>query len=251
MTNPSFDVLGLSINAYSLAEALERVANRTTTAEGGYVCFTNAHAAVIARQDPAFRDDVNRSFLSLLDGRSLYWLGWMKGIEGIERVAGPDFFIAFLQQHADLRHYFFGSTQATLDRLVENLKRRVPALNVVGTRSPSFGPVEDTDYSEDIDAIRDSNAEIVWVALGAPKQETWMATYCLQLTPAVLLGVGAAFDFSAGTVKRAPPWLQRLGLEWGYRLMQEPRRLWRRYLTANVLFVYYVIRDTLVGRSSY
>jgi N-acetylglucosaminyldiphosphoundecaprenol N-acetyl-beta-D-mannosaminyltransferase len=197
--------------------ALEILARSVREGRGGYVCFTNVHMAVMGRRDESIRGITNDSLLSMADGKPLYWVGRMKGARRIAHSPGPDVMLETLRRFADRGHFFFGSTPAVLARLEAGL-------------------------------IRASGAEFVWVGLGAPKQEKWMAEAWRELQPAVLLGVGAAFDFYAGTLRRAPRYMRRAGLEWLYRLSQEPRRLWKRYLVTNSLFIRYALTDALRGR---
>jgi N-acetylglucosaminyldiphosphoundecaprenol N-acetyl-beta-D-mannosaminyltransferase len=225
--------------------ALRAVAERLENGRGGYVCFTNVHAVVTGRRDARFRTVTNESFLSLADGKAVYWAGRARGARELGHVPGPDFMLAALQRFPSHRHYFYGSTPVTLAALVERLRVIVPGLNVCGAYSPPFRPQTEAERREDCDRIRASGAEFVWMGLGAPKQELWMAATAAELRPAILFGVGAAFDFHAGTVRRAPRWLRALGLEWLYRLCQEPRRLWRRYLVTNSLFITYLLTDLL------
>ena len=223
--------------------AQQAVADRLANGSGGYVCFTNVHAVVTGRRDARFRDVTNESFLSLADGKAVFWAGRARGARDLGHVPGPDFMLAALRRFATHRHYFYGGAPATLDALVARLRETIPGLNVCGAYSPPFRPQTEAERREDCARIRDAGAEFVWMGLGAPKQELWMAASAEELRPAILFGVGAAFDFHAGTVRRAPAWMRTLGLEWLYRLCQEPRRLWRRYLVTNSLFVTYLIRD--------
>lgn len=243
------DVIGSQVTVVDMRSALDAVDARLADGGGGYVCFTNVHAVVTGRRDANFRAVTNGSFMSVSDGRPVFWVGRLKGASGLGHVPGPDFFIEALRRFRSRRHYFYGSTPETLARLAAELAIAVPGLNICGTFSPPFRALSAEDLQAHYAAIRESGAEFVWVGLGAPKQENWMAAAAPHLPPAVLFGVGAAFDFHAGTVRRAPRMLGHLGLEWLYRLGQEPARLWRRYLVTNSLFVAYVIRDALGGRS--
>src|SRR5262245_12643511 len=142
--------------------------------------------------------------------------------------------------------YLYGSTPATLDLLVAQLKRWYPRLDIAGMHSPPFRPATPREDAEIVARINQSGAGVVFISLGCPKQELWMAEHRGRIG-AVMIGVGAAFDYHAGTVKRAPVWMQRSGLEWVYRVMSEPRRLWRRYLVTNSLFIYYVLAGLIGG----
>jgi exopolysaccharide biosynthesis WecB/TagA/CpsF family protein len=228
--------------------AIEAVRARVGTGEGGYVCFSNVHSVVMAKRDPRLRDITNTSFLSMPDGKPLAILGRVKGVTGIERVAGPDFLPRFIHEYPGLRHFFYGSTQQTLDRLLANLQRDHAGIIIAGSHSPPYRELTDAEVNETINLINGAKPDVVWVGLGAPKQEYWMAAHWQKLRPAVVLGVGAAFDFHAGSLVRAPGWMQRYGLEWFYRLTREPSRLWKRYLIGNSLFLWYLLRQAVAGR---
>jgi N-acetylglucosaminyldiphosphoundecaprenol N-acetyl-beta-D-mannosaminyltransferase len=237
------NVIGSHISACDLKGALELVSMRLQEGGGGYVCFTNVHATVLGRRDPTFLAATNSSFLSVADGKPVYWAGRVKGNSHIGHIPGPDFFIEALKQLPHRRHFFYGSTPQVLERLSARLKLAAPAAQLCGTLSPPFGPLSDSDKRQHYAEICDARPDIVWVGLGAPKQELWMAEAWPHLKPSILMGVGAAFDFHAGTTRRAPKLFGTLGLEWAYRLCQEPRRLWKRYLVTNTLFLAYLARD--------
>ena len=245
-----FSVLGCEIASFTMDEMVETVINQSRQSVGGYVCFTNVHATVMAREDASFRDVVNGSFLSVPDGKPVYWVGKIKGNKKIEQIPGPDFFPELLSAVSSppLRHYFYGGSQEVLDTLVENVKQNYPNAEIVGAESPPFRELSDEETKASLDRIREAKPDFVWVGLGAPKQEIWMARHWQELKPAVLLGVGAAFDFHAGTVQRAPRWAQRLGLEWLHRLLQEPGRLWKRYFYTNSMFLFYLVKDALSAK---
>jgi N-acetylglucosaminyldiphosphoundecaprenol N-acetyl-beta-D-mannosaminyltransferase len=244
-TDMRVDVIGSRVSACTLQDALDAVDVRHQQGGGGYVCFTNVHAVVEGRRNPAFRQVTNDSFLSVADGKPVFWVGRAKGARTLGHSPGPDFFREAIRRFPHRRHYFYGSTPAVLAQLEAELRKRQPDINICGMFSPPYRALGPEDLEQHYAAIRASGAEFVWVGLGAPKQELWMAKAATHLPGAVLFGVGAAFDFHAGTVKRAPEGWGRMGLEWLYRLLQEPRRLWKRYLVTNSLFVAYVLQDAL------
>lgn len=239
------DVIGSRVSACSLDEGIAQIERRLDEGHGGYVCFTNVHAVVEGRKKAALQKATNGSFLSMADGKPVYWVGRLKGARGIGHSPGPDFFRAAVSRHPQRKHFFYGSRPETLARLEAALRQDVPGIQICGLLSPPFRELNPEDLEEHYETIRSSGAEYVWVGLGAPKQELWMSEASRHLPRCVLLGVGAAFDFHAGTVRRAPAVWGTLGLEWLYRLFQEPRRLWRRYLVTNSLFVAYLIGDAL------
>ena len=228
--------------------AVQSVIQRVTQGAGGYICFSNVHTVVTSHKDGRLRDITNHSFMSMPDGKPLSIVAGLSGIKDMSQVAGPDFMLEMLDKHRTLRHFFYGSTEETLELLTEKLKARFPGLNVAGMFSPPFRALQSHEVNHITATINQAKPDILWVGLGAPKQEYWMADNWEQLKPAILMGVGAAFDFHAGKVSRAPEWIRKLSIEWLYRLCQEPRRLWKRYLVTNTLFVYYLLRDAVVGK---
>jgi N-acetylglucosaminyldiphosphoundecaprenol N-acetyl-beta-D-mannosaminyltransferase len=224
---------------------LDLLADRLQHGGGGYVCFTSAHGAVMGRRDLRFRAVINGSWLSVADGTPVYWAGKFHGASGLGHIPGPDLMPRALRRFADRRHFFYGSTPETLAKLAQALRSQIPGLNICGVLSPPFRQLTQQEIEEHYEQIRRSGADFVWVGLGAPKQELWMAESWQSLEPAILMGVGAAFDFSAGTLRRAPAIFRRTGCEWLYRLFQEPRRLWKRYMVITAMFTYYSFRDAL------
>jgi N-acetylglucosaminyldiphosphoundecaprenol N-acetyl-beta-D-mannosaminyltransferase len=251
MSAPSrIDVLGSLISACDLDGALRVLQERVVSGEGGYVCFTNVHTVVEGRGDAGFKGITNGSFMSLADGKPVYWVARMRGGGTVGHAPGPDTMLALLEREPAAGHFFYGSTPETLARLRDSLLARIPGLRVSGMISPPFRPPTASETSEHLAQIRASGATFVWVGLGAPRQEAWMARHWRELAPAILFGVGAAFDFHAGTTRRAPAWMRRAGLEWLYRLWREPGRLWKRYAVTNSRFLYYLALDALRGRAA-
>lgn len=242
-----YDVIGAKISRETMASAVKRVAAQCDDGGGGYVCFANTHIAVMARKDENFRDVVNSSLLTLPDGKPVYLSGKLKGLSKLEHIPGPDFFQRLIgfDKKPKLRHYFYGGRPDVLESLIGNLKSRFPQADIVGCESPPFRVLTVEEESDAIERIRTVQPDVIWVGLGAPKQELWMASHWKVLRPALLLGVGAAFDFHAGAVNRAPVLMQKTGLEWLYRLSQEPRRLWKRYLYNNTMFLLYSLVDAV------
>ncbi|GMW07318.1 MAG: WecB/TagA/CpsF family glycosyltransferase [Gammaproteobacteria bacterium] len=246
-----YDVIGNRITIATRQSAREDLLARLRDRTGGYVCFVNAHVAVTARENQDVMTAVNGSFMSLPDGRPVYVAGRLMGIRPLEPIPGPDFLESVLAVEAQppLRHYFLGARREVLDRLAEVIVRRFPTTAIAGTYSPPFRSMSEAEWQDIFSTIRATRPDVVWVGLGAPRQELFMSAHWRSLAPAVLLGVGAAFDFMAGSVARAPLWMRRLGLEWCFRLISEPRRLWRRYAYTNTMFIAYLFRD-LIGRKS-
>jgi N-acetylglucosaminyldiphosphoundecaprenol N-acetyl-beta-D-mannosaminyltransferase len=217
-----------------------------TRKPGADVHLCAAYTLAVADREPDMRDLLRRASLNLPDGKGVVWANQIVhrglGLPG-ERVYGPDLFRAVLRlgQPVRLRHYLLGSTPDVLAALRASIRRDYPDALVVGTESPPFRPLNPDERRAQVDRLRGSGAQVVWVGLGTPKQDREAARLAGQV-PAVFVAVGAAFDFVAGRRRQAPAWIQRNGLEWMFRLASEPRRLWRRYLFGNARFVYAVAR---------
>ncbi len=206
----------------------------------GYICVANVHTVMISREDPDLRDAVLGASMTVPDGQPLVWAVNALGHELPDRVYGPELMARYCARAArtGVRMFLYGGKgQGALIQLALNLRRRYPGLRVVGGYAPPFRELTETERVRVASEIDASQADVVWVGIGVPKQEKWMAEMRDHLRAPVLVGVGAAFDFHAGLVPQAPPWMQALGLEWGYRLVHEPRRLWRRYFRYNPRFV--------------
>lgn len=241
-------VLEVNIDAVTWSSAVERVIGWAKRRESRYVCACSVHSVVTAKTDLAYRDVVNAADMATPDGMPVSWsLKWL-GFRGQQRINGPDLTWRLLERAAREGQsvYFYGSTPETIDLLSRRAQSAFPALKIAGSYSPPFRPLSASEDDEIVRRINESGASLVFIGLGCPKQEHWMAAHRGRID-AVMLGVGAAFDYHAGTLKRAPRWMQRSGLEWVYRLSQEPGRLWKRYLTTNSLFIYYFARQMLTG----
>lgn len=239
MSPARFNVLGTGVSAVSLAQARDLIVSRAAGRAGGYVCCATAYNVQLARDLPELRAAYNRSFLTTPDGMPLVWLARHHGHRDATRVYGPDVMLAVCDagRDAGLRHFFFGGADGVAPELAARLRERYPGLQVAGTHTPPFRTLTPEELAELRGQVAAAGAHVVWVGLSSPKQELFMAQHAESLGGAVLLGVGAAFDFHSGRVRQAPRWMQRSGLEWLHRLGTEPGRLWRRYLIQNPRFV--------------
>nr|HID14252.1 glycosyltransferase [Anaerolineae bacterium] len=233
------NVLGVGVSAVNMAITLETIEDWIARREPHYVCVTGVHGVMESQRDPEVRRIHNASGLTTPDGMPLVWLSRLRGRRHVERVYGPDLMVALCERSAErqYRHFFYGGARGVPEQLAANLRRRFPRLQVVGTYSPPFRSLTPEEDEQVVQMINQTAPDIVWVGLSTPKQERWMAAHIGRVKAPVLIGVGAAFDFLAGRKKQAPRWMQRSGLEWLFRLLTEPRRLWRRYLINNPLFV--------------
>ena len=241
-------VLGTKIDAISWQGALDRLMTWAHGRESRYVTICNVHVVVSASQGAAYRDIINGSDMATPDGAPVAWMLRRQGFANQPRISGPDVMWALCERAAreGLPIYCYGSTEATLDLLRARLVASFPALQME-MESPPFRALSPEEDAAAVARINDSGAGIVFVGLGCPKQERWMAEHRGHVN-AVMIGVGAAFDFHAGTVQRAPEWMRNNGLEWLHRLLSEPRRLWKRYLVTNTLFIVGAVRQLLSGR---
>lgn len=244
---PRCNILGVSVSAIDMPRALGVIDGWLERRERSYVCVTGVHGVMESQRDPALRRIHNEAGLVTPDGMPLVWLSRLRGHANVDRVYGPDLLLALAEHTASrgCRHFFFGGAPGIPERLVENLKTRYPSLVVAGTFSPPFHSPSDDEDAAIIERINGARADIVWVGFGTPKQERWMATHRARLEAPVLLGVGAAFDFHAGAKVQAPRWIQRSGFEWLFRLLTEPRRLWKRYLVNNPQFLFFTLLQLL------
>lgn len=233
---PTCDVLGVRCAVGDVARAADAVVERALSGTGGYGIFCNVHVLMTARRQPEVMRAAAGAWTVFPDGAPLAWFQRRAGMRGAERIGGPDLMPAVVDRGRarGLRHALLGSTPTVVEALAVQLRERFPGAEIVITEAPTRGQENDESVLRGVSATQ---PHIVWCALGAPKQELWMARHSKALVPALVLGVGAAFDFHAGTKKRAPTWMQRNGLEWAYRLAKEPRRLTGRYLATNTAFL--------------
>jgi N-acetylglucosaminyldiphosphoundecaprenol N-acetyl-beta-D-mannosaminyltransferase len=237
---PRVNVLGVGVSAINIPQALDVIDGWVARAERRYVCVTGVHGVMESQRDEAVRRIHNAAGLVTPDGMPLVWLGRAAAGPHVDRVYGPDLMLACCERSVarGYRHFFFGGADGVPELLAQRLTARFPGLIVCGTFSPPFGAVSPAEDEAIVRRINDARPDIVWVGLSTPKQERWMDQHRDRLHAPVLVGVGAAFDFHAGLKRQAPRWIQRSGLEWLFRLMTEPRRLWRRYLRNNPEFAW-------------
>lgn len=227
-----------------MPDTLAYIENQIDALRGSYICVSNVHTTVMAYEDEHYRIIQNSAAMALPDGAPLSKYSRMAGFRKAERVTGPDLMVELfrISGQKGYRHFFYGSTQQTLDDMRRALGRDHPDLVIAGMYAPPFRPLTEEEDREVTARINAARPDFVWVGLGAPKQEEWMYDHRGKF-PAVSVGVGAGFDYVAGNIKRAPRIMQMLCLEWLYRLMQDPKRLWKRYVVTNTKFVIYILRE--------
>jgi len=242
------DVVGAGISAASLSEVVDHILDPP---EGGLVvAISNVHAVMTARREPEFAAALAGADIATTDGMPLAWALRGMGVKGQERVDGFKVHLAAIEAGlADqVGHYFYGSTPKTLDKMEVKLRLRYDQINITGMYSPPFGPIDDEELEKVLTEIRDSGTRVVWVGLGVPKQEIWMQQVRDRLPGVSVVGIGAVFDVVAGNTKNAPEWMQRAGLHWLYRLISEPRRLWRRYIFNNPAYLVLLGKQLLMHK---
>jgi N-acetylglucosaminyldiphosphoundecaprenol N-acetyl-beta-D-mannosaminyltransferase len=240
------EVLGVRVDALSWEDAIDRLMRWAYLRESRMVAVCNAHVIVTASRDAYYRALINSADMATPDGAPVAWMLRRLGFGRQDRISGPDLMWRLCEQCAlrGLAIYLYGSTEETITLLKTRLLVAFPQLKIAGMTAPPFRPMSVEEDSDTIATLNACGAPVVFVGLGCPRQETWMAEHRGRIN-AVMIGVGAAFDFHAGTLKRAPSWMRNAGLEWLHRLISEPRRLWRRYLVTNTLFLIGAVRQLM------
>ena len=246
--SPCFQVLGVRVAAVQIADVIAHMKEWIREKKGCHsIAPTGMHGIVEAQADPGFREILNSTDLVVPDGMPLVWLGRGLGYDLPRRAYAPDLVLTFYEetQAQGYRHFFYGGETGIPERMAESLQRRFPGLQIVGTYSPPFRPLSKKEDDEIVTMISRAAPDVLWVGLGAPKQERWMHEHKKRLNVPVMVSIGAAFDWLSGSKKQAPRWMREHGFEWLFRLCQEPRRLWRRYLIYGTQFVAWIVLESL------
>lgn len=234
------NVLGVFVNAVDMESAVSRIESALDSGEHGYVCVTGVHGIMEAQQNPDFKAILNDALLTTPDGMPTVWVGHLQGFRKMKRVFGPDLMTELCArsvQHG-YSHFLYGGMPGVADDLCRVLRSRFPGIKIVGTYSPPFRPLTSLEFGDLKKRIAATKPDLFWVGLSTPKQERFMAAHAHELEAGVMLGVGAAFDIHTGRLRDAPTWVKNSGLQWLHRLLQEPRRLWKRYLVNNPKFLW-------------
>jgi N-acetylglucosaminyldiphosphoundecaprenol N-acetyl-beta-D-mannosaminyltransferase len=234
------NILGVGVSAVNMEGALHQTESLLDRGGKGYVCVTGVHGIMEAQSDEAFRDILNRSFLTTPDGMPTVWLGRIHGFKDMSRVYGPDYMAALCERSVakGYRHFLYGGKEGVAEELRAELTRRFPGLQIVGTYTPPFRPLNAEEENDLRSQLETSQADVLWCGLSTPKQERFISSYYDRMPVKLMVGVGAAFDLLSGNLDEAPDWMKKSGLQWLYRLIKEPRRLWRRYLINNPKFAW-------------
>jgi N-acetylglucosaminyldiphosphoundecaprenol N-acetyl-beta-D-mannosaminyltransferase len=243
----SYDVLDVHVSAVNLNIAFKCLQSMIAARAKVYVCVAPVSTIVDARRDPAYRDIVNAAAMVTPDGVPVARLGRMSGFKEVQRTYGPDLMLKACDEGRAFgnRHFFYGATEGVCDKLERNLTAKFPGLVIAGRIAPPYLKKAEPLTADIVRRINDAKPDILWVGLGSPKQDHWMALNRAALEVPVMVGIGAAFDFHAGVKPQAPGWMQACALEWLFRLCCEPRRLWKRYLLGNTFFLYWLLKKAL------
>lgn len=246
-----FQVLNVGISAINPPMALATIERWIGESQANYVTVTGVHGVMESQRDAELMRIHNQAGMVTPDGMPMVWMGRLRGFQHVSRVYGPDLMLEVCAKSigAGWRHYFYGGAEGVADLLASKLTARFPGIQIVGTHCPPFRALSREEDQAVVDRINAARPDIVWVGLSTPKQEYWMASHVGRIHGAVLIGVGAAFDFHANLKPQAPRWMQRSGLEWAFRLASEPRRLWRRYLINNTAFLWRLMRAEASSRA--
>jgi N-acetylglucosaminyldiphosphoundecaprenol N-acetyl-beta-D-mannosaminyltransferase len=237
---PTCNILGVNIAAINMDWLLNFTYKNIKSLSGDYVCVSNVHTTVTSYEDKEYCTVQNGGIMAIPDGGPLSSVGQRRGHKNMQRTTGPSYMAEIMKVSAKKGycHFFYGSTEETLEKMSQNLKRQYPGIQIVGIYSPPFRPMTEEEDREIIEKINQTHPDFVWVGLGAPKQEKWMAAHQGRVS-GFMVGVGAGFDYFAGNIERAPEWMQKCNLEWLYRLMQDPKRLFGRYWHTNTRFIWH------------
>lgn len=236
---PVCSILGVDIAAIDMPWLIDFTKKNVKLLSGDYICVSNVHTTVTSFEDESYKNIQNGGILAIPDGGPLSSVGRKRGFKNMKRTTGPSYMgeVFKISKENGWKHFFYGSTQETLDKLKDKLEKTYPGLNIAGMYSPPFKSSAQLESDEVLKIINESGADFVWVGLGAPKQERWMALHQGKIC-GLMVGVGAGFDYFAGNIKRAPEWMQKCNLEWLYRLVQDPKRLFARYFHTNTKFIW-------------
>ena len=240
------NILGINIAAINMPMLIDATVGHLQDMKGKYICVSNVHTVITAYDDVTYRKIQNESILNIPDGGPLSTLGRWLGYKKMQRTFGPSYMINILKVSATkgYRHFLYGSTPETINKLRKSIEKHYPGVCIVGHYSPPFRELTKEENRNIIKMIKECEPDFIWVGLGAPKQERWMYDHKGEFD-AVMVGVGAAFDYISGNIKRAPKWMQKCNMEWLYRLIQDPKRLFARYLYTNTKFILLVFKAFL------
>lgn len=249
---PAAHVLGVDVDAIDMEGALKRVIASLKSSHKGYVCVAGVHGVMEAQRNPEMMDAYAGSEMTIPDGMPLAWVGNIQGHHAMQRVTGPDLMLEIFRrkEFAQVTHFFYGGKEGIAEELRGKLTAKFPWTKVVGTYTPPFRELSKREAAEFIERISLLKPDIIWIGISCPKQEIFMAHYLPKLKTKLMFGVGAAFDYHTDHIRDCAGWIKRAGLQWLHRLLQDPRRLWKRYLRNNPPFIWHITRQLLKERRS-
>lgn len=238
---PTCNILGVNIAAIDMEWLLDFTQKNIQDLSGDYLCVSNVHTTVTSWDEPDYCEIQNGGIMAIPDGGPLAATARKRGFPQTNRTDGPGYMVEVLRMSSEkgYRHFFYGSTEETLEKMKQKLEEEYSGVQIAGMYSPPFRPLTEAEDKEIIDLINESKADFVWIGLGAPKQERFMAAHQGKIN-GLMVGIGAGFDYLAGNIKRAPMWMQNHSLEWFYRMLQDPKRLFWRYVKTNTKFIWNV-----------
>ena len=241
------NILGVGVHAINMEQAVAVIDQAVRNHRKGYVCVTGVHGVMEAQTDVKFKEILNKSMLTTPDGMPTVWVGRLQGFRDMDRVYGPDLMLEVcrLSEERGYTHFFYGGNMGVAEKLASSLRLLYPSLKVVGMFTPPFRPLNPLEEHILRERVMQARPDFVWIGLSTPKQERFMAEHIEGLDCTLMLGVGAAFDIHTGAKKDAPHWVKRAGLQWFHRFLQEPGRLWKRYLINNPKFVFHITLQLL------
>lgn len=239
---PTCSIMGVKIAAVNMDWLIDFTHKNITAISGNYCCVSNVHTTVMAWENETYRAVQNGGILAIPDGGPLSSIGKKRGYKNMKRTTGPDYMEKIFESgiKKQYRHFFYGSTVETLKKMNKNITKKYPGICIAGMYSPPFRNITDEEDAEIVEMINRADPDFIWVGLGAPKQEIWMAEHKGKVR-GFMVGVGAGFDYLAGNIKRAPEWMQNCNMEWLYRLVQDPGKLFKRYWCTNAKFIWHVL----------
>lgn len=239
---PVCNIMGVNIAVVNMNWLIKFTSKHINELSGDYLCVSNVHTTVLSYENQEYREVQNGGIMAIPDGGPLSTVGRKRGFKNMQRTTGPSYMEEIFKINAEngCRHYFYGSTEETLEKLHHELIDKYPGLQIAGMFSPPFRPLTEEEDAAIVERINETKPDFVWVGLGAPRQEEWMAAHQGRIE-GFMIGVGAGFDYFAGNINRAPQWMQKSNLEWLYRLLQDPKRLFKRYLVTNTKFIWHAM----------
>ena len=242
-----FKILDVNVSATNLQKAAETIESWIRNKQKSYVCVAPVSTIVDCQKNTEYKEIINDASMVTPDGMPLVWIGKKRKIEGLKRTYGPDLMdlVCSRSQENGISHYFYGGKEESTASFRDGLLSRFPRLDIKGVYSPELKEIGELESENVLSDINNAGSDILWVGLGSPKQDYWMSLHRDKLNVPVMIGVGAAFDYISGAKSQAPKWMQKSGLEWFFRLMNEPGRLWKRYIAGNSLFLYLLLKEQM------